>query len=826
MERAASSELPAPKKGRPGTRERLARIVEAGGAECTGDLVAFDSMFESGLALDALGRWSRTLEIGDTAYEQETRETQDDIYDKMCRLHAALPPGSALQINLVNMPERRGSQARRDQLLPVEGSNARMAREFNALIERKQAEGRTEFRRRNLVTFSMPAEDDAAAELALSPLRENIAASLSRMQVSSRELDGEERMRVFHELLRGPEEPFLFDYSKVSRRSRARDFVAPAWAAYPAHDPVYRRSMELSEYLLVRTLRIAEFGSELSDAAIRRIRSLPVPMNISLLFLPQPKEQVLARVREVVNVTQGEIQRVASATSRAGGDPTDLPPAMEERRDDTRELLEHLVDDDQQMSWFQGLITIYASTPEEMRRYQAMVIDEAQVWSVSVKQLPLWQEDALVSAQPVASTRLPELMRSVTTSEAAIMMPWTNEMVYHDPRESFCFVQHANSLAPLFVSPDRLKSPHTMIFGMTGGGKGMLVNTLISHMLLSHPRTQVDEATGKAVCPDEKAPQIIVFDQHGEYAPLAREFDAPIYKFRPGGEWRLNPFDVQAKSGEPLTMNEVYRNADFFLALAADVMEGELTKIDQSIIDRCLNEVFRPHLGKDTRPTLEDFHRALERQPDEAAREIALAFEGFSTGLMSSFNGQTNVEDAPHLTIYDCSELGTSMQTLALLSAMQHVRNVTFANCAAGRPTYAFFEEVQVLFDNDAAVRMLDAFYGELRKFGLHMVCLTQHPTRVLEHPRAKHLFENTGLLVFLPMQNHNADYIEEEYRLSATQREIIDVRSEPGRGLLIADGAKIPFNARIDKKRDAYLYDLFNTDPGRAAEPAAPEAA
>ena len=146
---------------------------------------------------------------------------------------------------------------------------------------------------------------------------------------------------------------------------------------------------------------------------------------------------------------------------------------------------------------------------------------------------------------------------------------------------------------------------------------------------------------------------------------------------------------------------------------------------------------------------------------------------------------------------------------------LQHVRNATFANNAAGKPTYLFMEEVQILLENEPAARMLNEFYAEMRKWGLHMVCVTQHPITMLEHPIGKKMYENTGMHVFLPMQNLNAEYVAEYFRLSPTQKDIIDVRGDnKGRGLVSAAGMKIPFNAWIDPKWDKELYEMFNTDP------------
>ena len=69
------------------------------------------------------------------------------------------------------MPETRDAQTAAAQLLPVEGADAKVSRHYNNLIKRKQVEGRTEIRRINLISFSTPAEDEAAAENLIATMR-------------------------------------------------------------------------------------------------------------------------------------------------------------------------------------------------------------------------------------------------------------------------------------------------------------------------------------------------------------------------------------------------------------------------------------------------------------------------------------------------------------------------------------------------------------------------------------------------------------------------------------------------------------------------------
>lgn len=98
-------------------------------------------------------------------------------------------------------------------------------------------------------------------------------------------------------------------------------------------------------------------------------------MNISLTFFPQPKGDIIRAVQQNINAVQGEIVTLQSKMSRQGMDPTILPPAMEDKEADGKELRSFLIEDDQQVSWFQGLITIYA---ENTSRYAALHIDGAR----------------------------------------------------------------------------------------------------------------------------------------------------------------------------------------------------------------------------------------------------------------------------------------------------------------------------------------------------------------------------------------------------------------------------------------------------------------
>ena len=808
----AAKALPAdPKKRQKAATKTLKRMYGDSLAQTTNDLTGLKYAFKSGIFQSSDDRYSRTLEFHDISYVNERKDVQNDIFEKFCTLHSYFPPKSIYQLNLINFPIKTEKE---EKYLPEEGEDIELAKHFNALLEKRHREGAIQFDKRSYLTFSLASESIEEAEQMLATIRSGVQSILGSIKTRNNELTGIERMKLMHRLLRGEEEPFLFDYSQIEKnKRRARDFIAPSWAAYRQEDLVLREALQLP-HAYVKTFQIRDFGSDLSDRAIRQIRSLSIPMNISLLFCPQRKHDMVQKTRENISVVQGEIYDYQQKATRAGADMTILPPSLENKESEAREALDFMLDKDQNISFFQGLITIYAESPEQMKRYERALRDEANTWTIDLTSLPEMQEQALTASLPLATTAMNKKFRSLMTAESAIMIPFASQNIHDDPKRSMLLGQNAVNNQSILVDPSTLNSPHLMLFGITGAGKGMFMKPLLTYMQLQHPRTMYDPVSHKWYSPEAEAPQIFIIDVHSEYAELTRHFGGEIQKFGPGHSACLNPLALANQSGA-LDKRLISQNADYFLALSQEVMGRMLSPQEQSMIDSAAYQVFEPHFGKETRPTLGELYDILRAQKDSAiAQDLADAYQLYATGTMNAMNGQTNFEDSPYLTNYDLSELGKTMETITIISILQHVKQVTYENYAKGRRTVLVLEEVQKLFDNDSAVAILDAMFSEMRKFGLSIIAITQLPDRVLKHPRAQYIFKNTGLFVLLAQNEEVQELCAQTFKLSKTQADRIGLGAEKGSGLVIADGVKIAMTNTIPK--DNPLYEIWNTDPDK----------
>lgn len=778
------------------------------------DLAGFKFLFESGAAETLDGLFSMTVEFGDISYEDERKDVKDAIYDQMLELHNGFTAGDLYQITLANIPRPEHGG---DRSLVEQGPNSALAAAMNDLVEERRRAGRTEFDRRNFVSFAVAAESLDAALPALTATAESVGAKMNRIGVRARPLGGAERAELLSDLVKGPGGRVPVDYRRLSstKREHVRDLVAPAWALYDEGERFLKRYLTLPGRA-VETIQIRDFGSDLSDRALRSIRALPIPMVISLLYDPQPVKKVRERIRRNIDNVQASMNSYASAQARHGADNTLMPPAMEERESDARELLDFLKDNDVQIAWMQALITVSAPNAETLSEYVGMVLAECGAWALEAVRMPCLQEEAFVSALPLSTPRLERRWRSITSAEAAALIPFSSQNISDDPHTSYMLGVDRISGRTIFVDPKRTKSPHMWVFGMTGAGKGMEIKSMLTYLLLQHPRNVLDERTGEWAVGDPSRPQVFIFDFHNEYGPTAKEFDAAISWFGPSHESCLNPMDLSDSRGA-LTFADVRDNTDYFIALMESVMGRPMTQREKSLLDRCLISVYEPLVGTDERPVLHDLYAALRAEDGPVARELADSLEMYVEGSMNSFAGETNVRESDLLNVYVMSDLGQTMQTLGMMSALQHVRVQTYRNYAAGRPTILLLEEIQILFDNDAAVRMIEGFFSELRKFGLQIISITQLPERVLQHPRARNFFELSSMFVFLPNQEANAQLISDIFKLSSAQTDRIRPTAQAGTGLVVVDGVKIAFTNVFE--RHGTLYDLWNTDPDKMAK-------
>ena len=128
--------------------------------------------------------------------------------------------------------------------------------------------------------------------------------------------------------------------------------------------------------------------------------------------------------------------------------------------------------------------------------------------------------------------------------------------------------------------------------------------------------------------------------------------------------------------------------SEFVLSLFEQIMQDDLKAQHRSIIDRCVQAVYRPYIAsgyKGDAPTLTNLQAEIKRQPEPEAQELALAAELFISGSLSIFAQKTNVDQNNRLTSYNILDLGEQLLPMGMLVILESIYNRVIQNWRAGQ---------------------------------------------------------------------------------------------------------------------------------------------
>ena len=340
------------------------------------------------------------------------------------------------------------------------------------------------------------------------------------------------------------------------------------------------------------------------------------------------------------------------------------------------------------------VIGVSAESAERLDLACKTVKAKVNAQSCKAESLKFMQLEGLVAELPLGNNPLP-MTRTLTTNSAAILIPFTTQEVF-EPRGLF-YGSNARSGNPIVADRRAHMNSNGFILGTSGGSKSFTVKQEIAGMFLN------------------RDDEIIIIDPEREYLPLAQAFGGQIVRISAGSESRLNPLDVvleETGDGDPV--KEKTNNVVSMIGSLVGGNEG-LDPMEKSLVDRCalgLYVRFREQ-GADpaAQPTLGDLRDMLEATGETAGHELAVSLGSYTSGSLSGFNGQTNVDLGNRFTVFDVSGLTGELRTFGIMVVIDQVWNRVIRNRAQGRRTWLYIDEFHRFFGNEYSAGQFKDIY-------------------------------------------------------------------------------------------------------------------
>ena len=740
--------------------------------------------------------FTKTIQFRDINYQLSDNEDKQAIFDGWCDFLNYFDSSIKFQFSFVNLTALRESFVR---AIPLRSDQFEsIQRELSKIIEEQQAKGNNGIVKTKYLTFGIDADNIRSAKPRLERIETDILNNFKRLGVSAEVLNGQERLRVLHDILRmDTPEPFTFRWEDLPRSGLStKDYIAPSSFLFNrAKD--FRMGRKFASVSFLQIL-----APELSDRILKDF--LDIESNIVVNIHVQSVDQVSAIKtikRTITDLDKSKIEEQKKAV-RAGYDMDIIPSDLATYGAEAKKLLADLQSRNQRMFLVTFLILNTADTKRQLDNNVFQTNSIAQKYNCQLTQLDYQQEEGMVSSLPLGLNQI-EIQRGLTSSGVAIFVPFTTQELFQDSPEALYYGINALSNNIIMVDRKLLKNPNGLILGTPGSGKSFSAKREISNVFLA---TDDD---------------IMICDPEGEYFPLVQRLEGQVIKISPTSKHHINPMDINLNYSDE--ENPLSLKSDFILSLCELIVGGKdgLKPVEKTIIDRCVRMVYQDYLNDpkpENMPILGDLYDCLRRQEEKEAQFVATALEIYVTGSLNVFNHQTDVDVSNRVVCYDIKELGKQLKKIGMLIVQDQVWNRVTINREASKATRYYIDEFHLLLKEEQTAAYSVEIWKRFRKWGGIPTGITQNVKDLLASREVENIFENSDFIYMLNQAAGDRKILAQQLGISPHQLSYV-THSNAGEGLLFYGDTIVPFVDNFPK--DTELYRLMTTRPSDKKEDA-----
>ena len=755
------------------------------------DSIPFQRMFPDGICRVTDTYYTKTIQFQDINYQLSQNEDKTAIFDGWCDFLNYFDASVHFQLTFLNMAANKDTYGTQITI-PLRGDEDDAIRtEYTQMLRDQLAKGNNGLIKTKYLTFGIEADGMKTAKPRLERIETDILNNFKRLGVAAEPLNGTDRLRLLHDMLRIDDPaPFRFSWDWLAPSGLSvKDFIAPSSFEF-AKGNYFGIGQKRGAVSFLQIL-----APELNDRMLADFLDMESSLIVTMHVQSVDQVSAIKTIkRKITDLDRMKIEEQKKAV-RSGYDMDIIPSDLATYGAEAKKLLQELQSRNERMFLLTFLVLNIADSVPKLRNNVFQASSIAQKYNCQLVRLDFRQEEGLMSSLPLGLNQV-EIQRSLTTSAVAIFVPFTTQELYQNGSEAlYCGL---NALSNNLIMVDRkfLKNPNGLILGIPGSGKSFAAKREIANVFF--------------VTNDD----IIICDPEAEYGPLVERLHGQVIKISPTSPHYINPMDLNLNYSDD--ENPLSLKSDFILSLCELIVGGKdgLQPVEKTIIDRCVRMVYRDYLNDpkpENMPVLEDLYNELRRQEEKEAQYVATALEIYVTGSLNVFNHRTNVDIQNRIVSFDIKELGKQLKKIGMLIVQDQVWNRVTVNREAHKSTRYYIDEFHLLLKEEQTAAYSVEIWKRFRKWGGVPTGVTQNVKDLLSSREVENIFENSDYIYMLNQASGDRQILAKQLNISPHQLSYV-THSGEGEGLLFYGSTILPFVDRFPK--DTELYRVMTTKP------------
>ena len=783
-------------------KKEIAAVIQAakgdGKPHTAQQTIPYLQMYPDGICRVTEKKYSKSLVFEDINYQLAQADDKTAIFENWCDFLNYFDASVSVQLSFINQGARKEKTQAAIEIPAQDDAFNSIRKEYADMLKNQLEKGNNGLEKCKYITFSIEADNLAAAKARLSRIETDVLNNFKVLGVTARPMNGQERLNVLHGIFHPEGEPLRFSWDwLVPSGLTTKDFIAPSSFRF-GDGRTFRMGRKLGAVSFLEIL-----APELNDRMLSDILDLEngIIVNLHIRSIDQ-SEAIKTIKRKITDLDKMKIEEQKKAV-RSGYDMDIIPSDLATFGSEAKNLLQDLQSRNERMFLLTFLVVNMADTKRKLENDIFAAAGIAQKYNCALTRLDYQQEAGLMSSIPLGENLIP-IQRGLTTSSTAIFIPFITQELF---QTGSALYYGLNALSNNMILCDRkqLKNPNGLILGTPGSGKSFAAKREITNAFL--------------ITDDD----IFICDPEAEYFALVKRLGGQVIRLSPTGKGMdgtpqyVNPMDMNLNYSEddsPLALK-----SDFILSLCELVIGGKegLQPVDKTVIDRAVRNVYRDYLADpdpEKMPILGDLYNELLKQPEPEARGLALSSELFITGSLNTFAQHTNVDTKARIIAYDIRELGEQLMPIGMLVTLDAIFNRVIQNWKKGKTTWVFADEFYLLFRYQYSADFFYKLWKRIRKYNGLVTGLTQNVEELLRSDTARLMLANSEFLLLLNQSSTDRDELANLLHISDTQLGYI-TNVSAGCGLIRCAGNIVPFENSFP--RNTRLYQLMTTKPDEA---------
>ena len=755
------------------------------------DSIPFQRMFKDGICKVTDTLYTKTVRFNDINYQISSNEDKNAIFDSWCDFLNYFDSSVRFQFSFVNMTGQSDNVSESINIPIRDDGFADIAAEYQTFLNNQLSKGNNGLVKTKYLSFGIEANNIKDAKPRLERIETDIIQNFKKLGVQAQPMNGFDRLKVIHGMFHiGENTPFRFDWDWLVKTGLSvKDHIAPSSFEFK-NGKEFVMGKQIGNVSFLQIL-----APELNDRLLADFLDMESNVVVSMHIQSMDQVKAIKTIkRKITDLQKSKIEEQKKAV-RSGYDMDIIPSDLSTYNDEAMKLLQDLQSRNERMFLVTFIVMNVAKTKKELANDVFRASSIAQQHNCNLVRLDFQQEEGLMSCLPLGYNQI-DIQRGLTTSSAAIFIPFTTQELFQSSKEALYCGLNALSNNIIMVDRKLLKNPNGLILGTPGSGKSFSAKREISNVFL--------------VTDDD----IIICDPEAEYGALVEHLGGQVIKISPVSQDYINPMDLNLNYSEdenPLTLK-----SDFILSLCELIVGGKegLQPVEKTIIDRCVRMVYRTYLQypiPENMPILEDLYNELLKQDEKEAKYLATALEIYVTGSLNVFNHRTNVDIKSRVVSYDIKELGNQLKKIGMLIVQDQVWNRVTVNREAHKSTRYYIDEMHLLLKEEQTAAYTVEIWKRFRKWGGIPTGITQNVKDLLSSREIENIFENSDYIYMLNQAAGDRQILAKQLNISQYQLSYVTSSGE-GEGLLFYGSTIIPFVDRFPK--DTMLYRIMTTKP------------